>query len=69
MIRKGDSIQPVAGRKLRDARAEGNPFLSHLPGDHDGVARWCIRWSHQASDTSRHWCVGALSAFRKVEAA
>lgn len=60
-IRKGDSIRPVAGRKLREARAESDPYLGTLPGDRE--ARLIIRWSHQASDSDRHWCIGSADSF------
>lgn len=62
-IRKGDKIRPVAGRKLRDCRAESDPFIGKLPGDQDeGLL---INWSHQASDNERHWCTGKVSSFSK----
>jgi len=60
-IRKGDPIQPVAGRKLRGCRAESDPYFGRLLGDK--TERWLLNWSHQASDNDRHWCTGALSAF------
>lgn len=62
-IRKGDRIQPVAGRRLRDCRAESDPFLQTDVMTGEPVPT--IRWSHQASDNDRHWCTGALSSFRK----
>lgn len=62
-IRKGDAIQPVAGRKLRDCRAESDPYIGRLPGDTEDSA--ILHWSHQASDNDRHWCTGRLSSFKR----
>ena len=60
-ITKGTAIQPLYGRRLRDARADSNPYMGKLPGDYED--RLLIRWSHQASDNDRHHCLGALSSF------
>lgn len=64
-IRRGDAIQPLFGGKLRDARAESDPYEGLLFAD-DAEPRQIIRWSHQASDSDRHWCVGALTSFRRI---
>lgn len=67
MITKGTPIQPRYGRKMVDARAEGTPFMGRLPGDDPAdPPRLLIRWSHQASASDRHWCLGALSSFTAV---
>lgn len=66
VICKGDSIQPITGRKLRDARAESHPFMGYFAGDSE--PRLLIHWSYQASDNDRHRCIGVADCFERIGA-
>jgi len=66
MIRKGDAIQALIGRRLVDARAESDVYMGRLIGD--DYDRPLINYSHQAGPNDRHWITGAAAyCFQKVQ--